>query len=195
MLTRVTSGITMMEVNYMNVCNLNTALRVIVDHALVVIPENILRLAWRWLWGEWMMIILCGRRMKWRRRRPNPQVNLYKFVGKCKNMYWRSKWRDLWHRWAQLGSQRRHGTPPRPVCTFLFVNLKYSDIVFTIAISSGPCYRHCHQRFAKDVCLAKYLYYKSYLNIRLRIDDVELDPSRYWAQWGWHLGFPFIFPP
>ena len=47
MLARVTSGIMMMEVNYMNVCNLNTAFRVVVDHALVVIPENILRLAWR----------------------------------------------------------------------------------------------------------------------------------------------------
>ena len=36
-----------LEVQYINERNLNTTFRVIVDHALVVIPENILGLARR----------------------------------------------------------------------------------------------------------------------------------------------------
>ena len=141
-----------LEVQYINERNLNTTFRVIVDHALVVIPENILGLARRWLWGE--------KNTEWDQQKGEVEA-------------------DLWHRWGQSGSQRPHGTPPRPVRDFYTFHLKYSDMT---SLQSKICKR-VWENFQSD------------LNIRLRIDDVQLDPSRDGAQWGGYLVFPFISLP
>ena len=138
--------------------DLNSTLGVVVDHPFVMIPENILRLAWRRFWElETYFWKVC-----WKTGGQGMiQIKICSPLELKIDFHQGFEWwclPDLWHRWVRWGTLHPRGTPHHPehICK---LNIWHFTILGTFIRDFG-IHHHYHPWFPSQICKHKYGYFK-----------------------------------